>query len=736
MPEGELTGVVIKTGDDTMMGRIASLAMTTNVEQTPINKEIEHFIHIISAIAIFLGVSFFIIGATMGTEWVANLVFMIGIIVANVPEGLLTTVTVCLTLTAKRMYVKQVMVKNLEGVETLGSTSCICSDKTGTLTQNIMTVAQLVYADDGRLEDPRGGLVVLQGRQDLRRERGLVPRAREVRDAHTCNFDKRHRCKNEDGLDDPAIPTPPFNVMVDQEGSDVQMEKVLWEPIGNASEAAFIKLTQKLMESMFGCVDVDEFREQNAKIFDIPFNSKYKYQVHVHKDPERGGAPTVYMKGAPERIIGRCTELRTGETNIEMTTELWRRSTTLQARMGANGLRVLGMAEKRSSSPSTRRATRSATARTTCRRRRRPTSRSASLTRTPRTRSARGRQERRRAPTRGEGVGLSFVGLMALIDPPRPAVPGAVSLCKTAGIKVIMVTGDHPDTAKAIAHKVGISGATTPRTSRRRTRRRASSRATPTGSTPRRRRPSLCLGSTIDVSDPEAQVERDPQAPADRVRAHEPQQKLVIVGNCQRLGHIVAVTGDGVNDSPAIKKADIGVAMGIAGTPVTQNAADMILRDDNFASIVAGVEEGRLIFDNLKKSICYTLTSNIPRSRRSSATSRSARRCRSRRCSSSPSTSAPTWSPPSRWRTRRPRPTSCAARRATPVIDRLVTRKLIFLAYFQIGIMQAMAGFFAWMVILNDYGFPPHILFQVDVGKQWAKDAHVLPLLGRLLRQH
>ena len=147
VPEGSCKGIVIKIGDDTVIGRIASLALSTDTEQTPINREIEHFIHIISAIAIILGVSFFAASLARGQDPIVSLVFMIGIIVANVPEGLLATVTVCLTLTAKRMYTKKVMVKNLEGVETLGSTSCICSDKTGTLTQNIMTVAQLVYAD-------------------------------------------------------------------------------------------------------------------------------------------------------------------------------------------------------------------------------------------------------------------------------------------------------------------------------------------------------------------------------------------------------------------------------------------------------------------------------------------------------------------------------------------------------------------------------------------------------------
>lgn len=725
MPDGEMTGIVVKVGDDTMMGRIASLAMTTDVEQTPINKEIEHFIHIISAIAIFLGVSFFIIGASMDTPIVANLVFMIGIIVANVPEGLLTTVTVCLTLTAKRMFVKQVMVKNLEGVETLGSTSCICSDKTGTLTQNIMTVAQVVYADDdGTCKIQEAGSSFSKGVKTFDENSGSFRSLCICATLNnTCFFDKRHRCKNEDGEDDPSIETPPFNVMVEQEGSDVLMEKILWEPKGNASEAAMVKLTQKLMAPMFGCEDIDEFRGKNKKLFDIPFNSKYKYQVHVHEDPARGGAANVYMKGAPERIIGRCNELLTGETTIEMTTELSAMIDTLQARMGANGLRVLGFAEKKLSTDAYPIGYSFDDGKDSVPPKATPNFPLGEFDAQSAYDKAVAEGKSPNVPDPKSMEGLCFVGLMALIDPPRPAVPGAVSLCKTAGIKVIMVTGDHPDTAKAIAHKVGILWGNDAKDIEAENAEKGVRPGDPDWVDPKTAQAIVVPGSTIDVEMGEARWNAILKHPQIVFARTSPQQKLVIVGNCQRLGHIVAVTGDGVNDSPAIKKADIGVAMGIAGTPVTQNAADMILRDDNFASIVAGVEEGRLIFDNLKKSICYTLTSNIPEI--------------------SPFLCYITLNTPLPLSTvlilaidlgtdmvpaisMAYEEAEADIMRRPPrdaVIDRLVTRKLIFLAYFQIGIMQAMAGFFAWMVILNDYGFPPHILYQIDKGKQWAKDS-------------
>jgi sodium/potassium-transporting ATPase subunit alpha len=308
------------------------------------------------------------------------------------------------------------------------------------------------------------------------------------------------------------------------------------------------------------------------------------------------------------------------------------------------------------------------------------------------------------------GEGLIFLGLMALVDPPREAVPGAVAKCKTAGIKVIMVTGDHPGTAEAIAYKVGILWSPTARKIEEMNAAEGLQPGDVGYQDPALAQAIVVPGWEISDDDPVEKWDAILEHPQIVFARTSPQQKLVIVGNCQRVGHVVAVTGDGVNDSPALKKADIGVAMGIAGTPVTKNAADMILLDDNFASIVAGVEEGRLIFDNLKKSICYTLTSNIPEI-----------------------------SPFLCWIVfLTPMPLSTVLILAidlgtdmVPAIsmayedaeadimkrpprnaatDHLVTGKLMCLAYLQIGIMQALAGFYAWMLVLNDYGFPPVVL--------------------------
>ena len=312
VPEGSATGVVISTGDHTVMGRIAALAMQTSNEQTPINKEIHHFILIISGIAISLGILFFILGIVIKTPIVSNLVFMIGIIVANVPEGLLATVTVCLTLTAKRMAEKKVLVKNLEGVETLGSTSCICSDKTGTLTQNVMTVAQLAIGQGGTFTTVDCPSSFTGGRKSYDSENGSF--CHLMRCGILCNVatftESSKWATGSDGvtkkLDANGDPIPiPFSGKIAQ-GDGSELEVVHWKPVGNASECAMIKLAQTEADPITQTNDVISTRERNPTKMVIPFNSKNKYQVHVH---DCQGTTTVLMKGAPERILDRCDKL-------------------------------------------------------------------------------------------------------------------------------------------------------------------------------------------------------------------------------------------------------------------------------------------------------------------------------------------------------------------------------------------------------------------------------------------
>merc|ERR1711887_493659 len=383
--EGTAVGMVVNIGDNTVMGRIAGLASGLEGGQTPIAKEIEHFIHIITGVAVFLGVSFFIIAFIPGYNWLDAVIFLIGIIVANVPEGLLATVTVCLTLTAKRMASKNCLVKNLEAVETLGSTSTICSDKTGTLTQNRMTVAhmwfdnQIVEADTSEDQSGSGFNKSSEGWKILERCATL------------CN-----RAEFKGG----------------QDGVHILKREVN----GDASEAALLKCVELTKGNIM------DYRARNKKVCEIPFNSTNKFQVSVHEQEDKSDSRyLLVMKGAPERILQRCTSIVIDGTERVMTQEWKDAFESAYMELGGLGERVLGFCDFL----------------------------------LPEDKYPRGYPfdpDEENFPLEG----LRFVGLMSMIDPPRAAVPDAVAKCRSAGIKVIMVTGDHPITAKAIARSVGI----------------------------------------------------------------------------------------------------------------------------------------------------------------------------------------------------------------------------------------------------------------------------------------
>jgi len=644
--EGTCIGMVVNIGDNTVMGRIAGLASGLEGGQTPIAKEIEHFIHIITAVAVFLGVSFFIIAFILGYNWLDAVIFLIGIIVANVPEGLLATVTVCLTLTAKRMAAKNCLVKNLEAVETLGSTSCICSDKTGTLTQNRMTVAhmwfdnKIVEADTS--EDQSGSAF----------DKSALGWKTLERVAMLCN-----RAEFKGGQDQVSILKREVN--------------------GDASEAAILKCTELTNGNVM------EYRAKNKKLVEIPFNSTNKFQVSVHEtsDPSDKRALLV-MKGAPERILQRCSTIVIDGQERALTEDWKNAFETAYMELGGLGERVLGFCDFM----------------------------------LPEDKYPAGYPydaDEENFPLEG----LRFVGLMSMIDPPRAAVPDAVLKCRSAGIKVIMVTGDHPITAKAIARSVGIISEGTETVEDIATR-----KGIPVVEVnPREAMAAVVHGGEIkDLS--EKALDEILMYHTEIVFARtSPQQKLIIVEGCQRMGRIVAVTGDGVNDSPALKKADIGVAMGIAGSDVSKQAADMILLDDNFASIVTGVEEGRLIFDNLKKSIAYTLTSNIPEispfllfilADVPLPLGTVTILCIDLGTDMVPAISMAYEFAESDIMKRQPR---------NPFTDKLVNERLISMAYGQIGMIQASAGFFVYFVIMCENGFWPSTL--LGLRRQWDSQA-------------
>ena len=640
--EGTCVGIVVHIGDGSVMGRIAGLASGLDSGETPIAKEIAHFIHIITGVAVFLGVTFFLIAFLLGYNWLDALIFLIGIIVANVPEGLLPTVTVCLTLTAKRMASKNCLVKNLEAVETLGSTSTICSDKTGTLTQNRMTVAHMWF--DNRIFEAD----TTENQTGTSFNKNAPGWKLLERVACLCN-----RAEFKGGQD--SLPV------------------LKREVSGDASEAAILKCTELSKGK------VTEYRARNRKVAEIPFNSTNKFQVSIHElDDPSERRQLLVMKGAPERILERCSTIVVDGVERPMNQEWKDAFNEAYMELGGMGERVLGFCDLM-------------------------------------------------LPSEDYPVGfpfdsdtpnfplegLRFVGLMSMIDPPRAAVPDAVAKCRSAGIKVIMVTGDHPITAKAIAKSVGIISEGEETVEDIAQRLNIDVRQV----NPRDANAVVIHGGELkDMTD--RMLDEVLMNHSEIVFARtSPQQKLIIVEGCQRMGSIVAVTGDGVNDSPALKKADIGVAMGIAGSDVSKQAADMILLDDNFASIVNGVEEGRLIFDNLKKSIAYTLTSKIPEMSPfllfillgiPLALGTVTILCIDLGTDMVPAISMAYEQAESDIMRRMPR---------NPFTDKLVNDRLISMAYGQIGMIQAIAGFFTYVVIMSENGFFHMKLY--NIRKKW-----------------
>lgn len=418
-----------------------------------------------------------------GYHWLDAVVFLIGIIVANVPEGLLATVTVCLTLTAKRMAAKNCLVKNLEAVETLGSTSTICSDKTGTLTQNRMTVAHMWFDN-------------------------TIIEADTSEDQSGCQYDKTS--EGWKALSRIAALCNRAEFKTGQEDVPILKREVN----GDASEAALLKCVELAVG------DVRGWRSRNKKVCEIPFNSTNKYQVSIHETQDKNDLRyLLVMKGAPERILERCSTIFMNGEEKPLDEEMKEAFNNAYLELGGLGERVLGFCDYV----------------------------------LPSDKYPLG------YPFDADSVnfpvhGLRFVGLMSMIDPPRAAVPDAVAKCRSAGIKVIMVTGDHPITAKAIAKSVGIISEGNETVEDIAQRLNIPIKEVD----PREAKAAVVHGSELrDMTSEQL----------DDVLIHHteivfartsPQQKLIIVEGCQRMGAIVAVTGDGVNDSPALKKADIG----------------------------------------------------------------------------------------------------------------------------------------------------------------------------------
>jgi len=474
---GEGKALVFATGMHTEFGKIAHTLKTTIKSQSPLQLQISRLSRFVALLALLLGVVFFCIGQIIGMTFWENFMFAIGIIVANVPEGLLPTVTLSLAMATQRMAKRNALIRNLPSVETLGSTTVICTDKTGTLTQNRMAVKQLFL--DNRHWQPE------------QLSDSLQHHAAFLANAALCHNLKR------------------------VEGKDL---------LGDPMEVALVAMAHD-----------QGMRVDYPKIGEVPFDTDRKRMSTIHNTPT---GKFLFCKGALEMVLPLCQQIAIND-KIE-TLDDTHRQTLLKAlqTMADQGLRVLVFAYRPLSDP---------------------------------------------IDTEPEQA-LIFSGLVGLEDPPRPEVADAIAQCHIAGIKVIMITGDHPHTAVAIARQIKLVQSDTPKVI--------------TGDRLKKLTPSQ-LQVALDA----------PEIIFARVGAD---QKMHIVEALQRKKHVVAVTGDGVNDAPALKKADIGIAMGKAGTDVAKEAADMILLDDNFASIVAAIEEGRAVFDNIRKFLTYILSSNIP----------------------------------------------------------------------------------------------------------------------------
>jgi sodium/potassium-transporting ATPase subunit alpha len=531
LTSGNAVCIVFSTGDYTFFGQIASSMTKTERPDTLLKHEIHRLINIMAVVAFTLGITFFILALFNGYNWLEAIVFMIGIVVANVPEGLLPQMTVALTLTAQRMLSLGVLVSNLEIIETLGAVDIICSDKTGTLTCNRMSASHIVY----------------------NKTIHITPISPTLDGDEFEMFDSSGKCfkalQRIASLNTDAV----FLASSANEPDVLKRETK-----GDASESAIIKFVEPIRA-------VAEYRETCKRVFSVPFNSSNKWMLSVHEQEDPSAEYILMVKGAPERVMNMCVSVMTEEGEQEMSDEVRQEMEDCNETLARRGERVLAFAHMvlpKSEYPS-------------------------------------GHPfdiDLDNFPTSG----LTLVGFMSLIDPPRMTVKPAIAQCNLAGIRVFMVTGDHPITAHAIAKSLNLI--TKP------TKAELEFDGLEVGDD--YREAIVVHGTEMLTFTPDDWT---------RVLQHKeivfartmPQQKQDIVRELNKLGNVVAMTGDGVNDAPALKAANVGIAMG-SGATVAKEAAQIVLLNDDFGAIVDGIREGRLIFENLKKCVAYVLSSNVP----------------------------------------------------------------------------------------------------------------------------
>jgi Ca2+-transporting ATPase len=509
---GRGRAVVTATGAMTEIGRIAGTLQQTEDEPTPLQRELDGVGRMLGRVVtvIAIGISLALLLVNREQRSVAQLVDIllvaVSLAVAAVPEGLTAITTIVLSLGMQRMAIRNVIVRKLNAVESLGSTTVICTDKTGTLTKNEMTV-RAVVVPGGRV-DLTGAGYEPEGVMVAGAEPPPAALAAEVRRTlRAASLANNARLVSRDGK---------------------------WSVQGDPTEGALLVAARK------AGVTEQELAERFTRVGEVPFSSERKMMSAVVRDAAREGYVAVASKGAPDVLLARCSRERVGEEEVSLTPRRRREIQYSIDDLASEALRTIGVAYRY-------------------------------LARDPQTQDVGEADEEE----------MVYLGVVGMIDPPRPEAAEAVRTAATAGVHTIMITGDHPTTAAAIAAELAIS--------------REGERAV-TGADLQRME-DIRLQEVVKESSVFARV--------------APDHKLRIVRALKADGHIAAMTGDGVNDAPALKAADIGVAMGITGTDVSKGAADMILTDDNFASIVAAVEEGRSIFANIQKFLRYLLSSNM-----------------------------------------------------------------------------------------------------------------------------
>ncbi|NYZ74549.1 cation-translocating P-type ATPase [Candidatus Micrarchaeota archaeon] len=524
--------LVEQTGMATRMGEISEMVQSVVKEQTPIEKDLEIMGKQLGVAIVALCAVIFLAGTLRGFEPFSMFLTSVSLAVAAIPEGLPAVVVVTLAVGVQRMSRRNAIVKKLKSVETLGCADVICTDKTGTLTKNEMTVRKILLDDkivdvSGSGYEPRGGFSV--DGKEIRLESGTLPGLTPAA-ASSAEGGMRGCALSKDKAGHAPWECDLKMLMktaVLCNNAYLKEEKAGWQVIGDPTEGSLLVLGAK------GGTWKESLEAENAAIVEFPFDSARKMMAVVRKD---GGKNVAYVKGAPEVVLTLSTRrLADGKTRRLSSGEKEEIEEANNA-LTAKGYRTLALAYRELDG--------------------------AKLT---------------QAAVEKD---LTFIGIAAMMDSPREEVKDALRLCRSAGIRVIMITGDHPLTAKAIAEELGIGDGS-----------------------------RVVTGEELDrMGQDEFHTKVDGISVYARV---SPAHKLRIVEALNYKGHVVAMTGDGVNDAPALKKADIGVAMGITGTEVAKESGDMVLADDNFASIVAAIEEGRGIYDNIRKTVAYLLAGNI-----------------------------------------------------------------------------------------------------------------------------